>query len=307
MKKRLHFLLLLITVIMTVGQGIAQEPEESAEVTLETVSDEFQEKFFEALKQKGIENYDRAINLLLECKKMDEDNPVIDHELAKCYVLNRDYINAQTYVQEAINKAPENFWYLHTLVEIVEKQGNSFDAVRAAIPYNNQGLRENLAQIYYDRQNYDNALFVLEGLKKTTAIDILKMKLADAKGEGNVMAVGQNEVEQPAAEEENPLALYTKRIAQLIENKDFTQVGDISKEALESFPLQPYFYFTRGLALNQLGKFKEAIAIMEEGLDYLLDDQELANKFHKELANAYKALGNSSKANMYLSKIKTGS
>ncbi|MGY8915726.1 MAG: tetratricopeptide repeat protein, partial [Flavobacteriales bacterium] len=134
----------------------------------------------------------------------------------------------------------------------------------------------------------------------------LRMKVADAKGEGNVM-LGEEEVEQPVVEKENPLESYTNRIALLIENGDFKQLGEISKEAQESFPLQPYFYYTRGLAMNKLSKFKEAVAIMEEGLDYLLDDQELANQFHKELANAYKSLGNSSKANMYLSKIKTGS
>lgn len=43
-------------------QACAQE-EESAEISLELYSDEFQEYFFEALKQKGIENYDKAINL----------------------------------------------------------------------------------------------------------------------------------------------------------------------------------------------------------------------------------------------------
>lgn len=305
MKKKLHFLFLLIAVFVTAGQVIAQEPEESAEVSLEAVSDEFQEKFFEALKQKGIENYDRAINLFLECKAIDEGNPVIDHELAKSYILNRDYINAQTYVMEAINKAPENFWYLHTLVELIEKQGNSFDSVRALIPYSNEVLREHLAQIYYDRQNYDNALFVLEGLKKTTAIDKLRMKVADAKGEGK--STVEEEAETPVEVVANPLEQYVKKIAKLIETNDFEHLGNTSNEALELFPLQPYFYYSRGLAMNKLSRFKEAVSVLEEGLDYLLDDQELANKFHKELANAYKALGNSSKANMYLSKIKTGS
>lgn len=305
MNKKLHFLFLLIAVIVTAGQVIAQEPEESAEVSLEAVSDEFQEKFFEALKQKGIENYDRAINLFLESKAIDEANPVIDHELAKCYVLNRDYINAQTYVLDAINKAPENFWYLHTLVDLIEKQGNSLDSVRALIPYSNEVLRAHLAQIYYDRQNYDNALFVLEGLKKTAAINKLRIIVADAKGESksNVEEGTEPTIEVKA----NPLELYVQSITQLIETKDFKQLDNLSNEALESFPLQPYFYYSRGLAMNKLSRFKEAVSILEEGLDYLLDDQELANKFHKELANAYKALGNSSKANMYLSKIKTGS
>ncbi|MEB8328193.1 hypothetical protein OO009_02400 [Flavobacteriaceae bacterium KMM 6897] len=306
MKKRLHILFLFIAVFITVGHVYAQEVEESAEVTLEAYSDEFQEKFFEALKQKGIENYDRAINLFLECKAMDEGNPVIDHELAKSHALNRDLINAQIYVLEAINKAPDNYWYIHTLVEITERQGNSFESVRALVPYDNEVFREHLAQIYYDRQNFDNALFILNGLKETVAIKILRMKIADAKGDVSTMEVDKEE-DQPAEKDINPLEMYTSRIAQLIEKYDFKILDNIATEAMELFPLQPHFYYARGLALNNLSRYKEAVSIMEEGLDYLLDDQELANKFHKELAIAYKALGNSSKANMYLSKIKTGS
>lgn len=306
MKKKLHFLFLSIAVLLAAGPVFAQEPEESAEVMLEAYSDEFQEKFFEALKQKGIENYDRAINLLLECKAMDKTNPVLDHELAKCYALNRDLVNAQDYVLKAINLAPENFWYLHTLVDITEKQGNSFDAVRALIPYDNEMLRENLGQIYYNRQNYDNALFVLEGIKETKSVIKLRMKITDAKGVVMPREMDE-EVEKSETKKENPSDSFTKEIEQLIEKGDYKQLENLSKEALESFPLQPYFYYAKGFALNKLNRYKEAIAIMEEGLDYLLDDQQLANKFHKELANAYMALGNSSKANMYLSKIKTGS
>ncbi len=306
MKKKLHFLFLFIVVLLTAGHIIAQEPEESAEVMLEAYSDEFQEKFFEALKQKGIENYDRAINLLLECKALDKSNPVLDHELAKNYALNRDFTNAQDYVLRAINSAPENFWYLHTLVDITEKQGNSFDIVRASIPYENEVLRENLAQIYYNRQNYDNALFVLEGIKKTSAVNKLRMKIADARGMDIPLEM-EEEVEKSTAKDESPLDNFTLEISQLIEKGDYKRLDGLSAEALESFPLQPYFYYARGLALNKLNRYKEAIAIMEEGLDYLLDDQQLANKIYKELANASIALGNSSKANMYLSKIKTGS
>ena len=237
---------------------------------------------------------------------MDETNPVINHELAKSYALNKDFINAQIYVLEAINKNPENFWYVHTLIEILDRQGSSFDAVRALIPYSNEVLREHLAQIYYDRQNFDNALFVLEGLKKTNAITILRMKIADAKGGASSMEA-EEENEQSVEKEVNPMEMYTNRIAKLIENADFKQLDESSKEALELFPLQPYFYYTKGLAMSKLGKLKEAVSIMEEGLDYLLDDQELANKFYKELTSTFKALGNSSKANMYLSKIKIGS
>jgi len=81
----------------------------------------------------------------------------------------------------------------------------------------------------------------------------------------------------------------------------------MAAEDLEEFPLQPYFYYASGLALNNNGKHKAAIEVLEESIDYLLDDDNLANKIYKELANAYNAIQNSGKANMYLSKVKSGS
>ena len=52
---------------------------------LGNVEDEFQEYFFEALKQKGIENYDRAVDALQKCLNLDSQSPVIYFELGKNY------------------------------------------------------------------------------------------------------------------------------------------------------------------------------------------------------------------------------
>ena len=105
--------------ICTLQTAYAQEEpskivkeEESAEVFLEEYTDEFQDKFFEALKQKGIQNYDRAINLFLDCKRLDANNIVIDHELAKAYYLDKKYISAQQYAIEVLVSEPNNYWYL---------------------------------------------------------------------------------------------------------------------------------------------------------------------------------------------------
>ena len=111
----------------------AQEPEEefneqkSAELFLENYSDEFQENFFEALKQKGIENYDKAINLLLKCKNIDPGKLVVDHELAKVYLKEKEYPLAEDYAFEALQNEPDNLWYADTFVEALRKQGKEFD------------------------------------------------------------------------------------------------------------------------------------------------------------------------------------
>ena len=47
----------------------------------------FQDNFFEALKQKGIENYDKAIESLLICKEKEPENTVIYIKLGKNYLV----------------------------------------------------------------------------------------------------------------------------------------------------------------------------------------------------------------------------
>ena len=89
--------------------------------------------------------------------------------------------------------------------------------------------------------------------------------------------------------------------------KNYSSLVIKADEALEAFPSQPYFYFAKGMGLNRSGKQKVATGELETALDFLIDDIELGNNIYRELAKAYTFLGNSSKANMYLSKIKSGS
>jgi tetratricopeptide (TPR) repeat protein len=279
--------------------------EESSEVFLEEYTDEFQEKFFEALKQKGIENYDRAVNLFLECKRLDPNNSVLDHELAKAYLASKQLVLAQQYAIAALVDRPDNFWVLNTLVTIVQRQGSPLDVVRDKIPFNNSMLQENLAMIYFRQENYENALKLLNGMKNNAFSRELTSKINNSIRSMERLE-NQRDTVIVKVEKENPMDNYVSIISGYLEKGDFKNAEAISVEAMENFPAQPYFYYANGLSLNRGKKHKEAIAVLELGLDYLLDDVDLANEMYKELVDANNALGNSSKANMYLSKIKTG-
>ncbi len=299
------FLSGLVAPLFAYAQEDAIE-EESAAVSLEDYTDEFQENFFEALKQKGIENYDKAINLLLECKQLDADNSVVDHELASAYLADKQYALAQEYGLEALISEPANYWYLNTLVEIAQKQGNTLETMRNTIPYSDEKLKENLALIYYKKQNYQDALKIVKEIKNPDFSYRLSLKIKDTL----------DQISQQTAEEQtpvkktaglSPLERYRSEIAALIEKKNYADLLTVAADAVENFPAQPYFYYAHGLALNKSSKPQEAVSHLESALDYLLDDVEMADKIFRELAEAYTKLGNTSKANMYLSKIKSGS
>jgi len=291
--------------LLTWSPTYAQEEQESAEVYLEEYTDEFQENFFEALKQKGIQNYDRAIDLLLKCKQLDPSNSVVDYELAKAYVLDKQYVQAQEYAVKALNAEPTDFWYLDNLLHVLEKEGSPLEAVKQDIPFTNQKLQQNLALGYFKMRKYNDALKVLEGLGSSKFAEELTSKIKDSlqikKEEKSIPAVVDN-----PKETDDPTVQYRTQIEQLLSTSGYGKLLAISKEALDSYPLQPYFYFAYGKALNNTYKANKAIEVLESGLDYLLDDDELANKIYNELAKAYTSIGNASKANEYLNKIKPG-
>lgn len=305
-------LLLLFAMGSIFNQAQETDPEireeESAEVSLETYSDDFQENFFEALKQKGIENYDKAINLLLECKRLDADNRVIDHELAKVYLKDKQYPLAEDHAITALNAEPENLWYLNTLIEIVHVQSGSFNSLLSNIPYENPKLKENLALIYYRKGNYIAAQDVLREVQKSTFSEALALKVNDSieKQKAESTNVSFSPITSPEANEESPMIAYTNRIKDLISTNDTLSLEQVTAEALENYPSQPYFYYANGYALNQKGKYPAAIVILEAALDYIVGDISLENKIYAALADAYKATDNTVKANMYLSKIKPG-
>jgi tetratricopeptide (TPR) repeat protein len=314
--KELSFLtyFLLLGIVFVPSLFYAQEEqeirvEESAEVFLEDYSDEFQENFFEGLKQKGIQNYDKAINYLLECKRLEPNNVVVAHELAKTYFLDKKYIQSQKYAMEAVSSDPENYWYLNTLITNTADQGISTDSFKDRIPWDNEILQKNLATIYFKNGKLEEALKTLKNLGNKDSNKHLAQKITDsiakreAEKEGNLSPVVTNEENTVAT---NDLEEYKSKISSLLLTGDMSSLLSITEEALENYPSQPFFYYANGYSLNKLGDYKDAVEVLETALDYLIDDVALANKIYKELSDAYNALDNPSKANMYFSKIKPG-
>lgn len=279
----------------------AQE-EESAEFFLEEYTDEFQNLFFEALKHKGIQNYDRAAEKFLECKKLEPDNSVLDHELARTYYLDKKYNLAEGYALSAVEKNPYNYWYLEHLMRILEKQGNTLDAFSDRIPIADQALKSNLVRIYYQKAKYEDALQLLEELPKSDFNQNLKQKIQDSLKKGAPPVV-RNESKREDTVSENPVMGYKNRIEKLISNSDYGALRTLAEEAVERYPLQPYFKYAYGRALIGTEKLKEGIEVLEAALDFVFEDNALKNKIYTALAEGYTALGNLKKASEYSNKI----
>lgn len=293
--------------VLSIYSGHAQIEEESAEVFLEEYSDAFQEKFFEALKEKGIENYDRAVNLLLECKGMEPNYVVLNHELAQCYLADKKWDDALEFSLEAVVAEPENYWYANTLVTILIKRNMAIEQVIGSIPISNEDLAHNLSKSLFKNKRYKEALEMTKYLSQSEKHAQLKLKIEDSiEASGKKTAKTKTPIESEVVRSDDPLSSIKSQIETHINAGQAQKVLEASESALEAYPNQPYFYYSHGWALQQLGNHKTAVRSLETGLDYLFDDASLANKFYRTLGAAYQSLGNVSKANMYLSKVKSG-
>ena len=88
--KKLAFYQFIFGIFFIPNTLLAQtEPEDIA-----TVSSEFQDNYYESLKQKGIENYDKAIISLEKCLALEPNNPVVFFELGKNYLAQKMYKDA---------------------------------------------------------------------------------------------------------------------------------------------------------------------------------------------------------------------
>ena len=410
------------------------------------VEDKFQEYFYEALKQKGIENYDRSAEALLKCIELNDEPAVLYYELGRNYVQLKNFGSAEDALKKAVDKDPDNEWFLDELYSFYASQ-NDYDkaikTVKQLVKYH-PDYKEDLASLYISTKNYDDALKLLDELDETYGIsenrDGLRNKIYELTGrkkdqiknlkeriedkpdkESNYLALifrySENNEKEKAFEtakellEINPnsqlvhLALYKfylddnepekaiesmkiviksnevkpdaklkvlsdfvnfvgshpeyeselfeattlaesqsdkKTLAELgefylvkgdkekalryfesalkadndnfeilrtilllkIDLNQFESVNIETSNALLSYPSQPILYLVKGVSLNELNKPKEAVEILEEGLDYLIDDSKMEMDFYVQLAKAYTLLNNADKAKLFMDKAK---
>jgi pentatricopeptide repeat protein len=442
MKTKIYILLFLFGIFIIPQLGYTQvDFNKKPDDDLGDNEDAFQEFFFEALKQKGVENYDRSAEALLKCIDIDNTVAVLYFELGKNYVKLKNFGKAEDALKEAVSKEPDNEWFLDELYAFYASQ-NDYDkaikAVKQLVKYH-PDYKEDLASLYFRTKKYDEALDILDEMDTEFGIsisrDVMRNQIYEVTGrkkeqienleervennpdkESNYLALifrysENNEMEKAfeTAKEllkTNPnsqivhLALYKfylddndteKAIesmkivikspqikpdakqkvlldfvnfvgknpeyeADLIEavtlveetNNEKTllelaqyylKTGDKAKalnyfeqtlklqpdnfaalrnsmllhidlgqydsafekssKALLKFPSQPIFYLINGVALNQQKQAKKAVDILEEGLDFIIDDPKMEADFYNQLSNAYTQLNNTAKAKTF--------
>lgn len=153
--------------------------QEVNEDDLGNVTDEFQENFFEALKQKGIENYEKAVQALLKCEKLQPQNAVVHFELGKNYKLLENYDLAIQSLQTANRLKPNQEWLLVELMQAYQLDKDYDQAILIAknLTRVDGKYHNNLAELYLIGRKYDELLTLLDQLDAQLGINEFRLGL----------------------------------------------------------------------------------------------------------------------------------
>lgn len=139
------------------------EPEDVA-----AVDDKFQNFFYESLKQKGIENYDKAIEALEKCKELEPNNAVVYFELGKNYLAQKKYKDAYDNFEKVTQMDPKNRWAWVGMYDVcydTHDYNQAIIIVQKLIEFK-ADYKEDLTSLYMNTQQYDKALELINELNE---------------------------------------------------------------------------------------------------------------------------------------------
>ncbi|MBC7525434.1 MAG: tetratricopeptide repeat protein, partial [Flavobacterium sp.] len=201
----------------------------------------------ESLKQKGIENYDKAIESLEKCKDLQPQNAIIYYELGKNYLSQKKYKDAYDNFEKATKIDPKNRWFWAGMYDVCYE---TRDFNQAIIVINKliefkEDYKEDLTSLYMSTQQFDKALTLINELNatigKSEKRENYKMQiLQDSKYQGSEKENLIAEIKKNPKEEANYISLIylysksnqeekanevAKELEKEIPNSDFAQVS----------------------------------------------------------------------------------
>ena len=442
MIKKKHIVLFLFLLFSFGNHLFAQENPDA----IALVDDQLENNFYEAVKQRGIENYDKAIVSIQKCIEKEPKNAAFQYELGKNYLSLKNYVDAESAFKKAIELDNKQRWYWNGLYDVYYQTKDfqkSIPIVEKLIEFD-PNMKEDLVSLFMNTNQHGKALQLLKDMesksKLTSTMEFYKLKIQ----ESNAYSKPQKEQLEEAIKK-NPkveqnyidlIVLYTSfnqedkafEVAKLLEkeipNSDWAHVSlvkfhlnnndgdnasksmfkildndrmdlkikhrvfneflifayknpaylkdidkaipyfDIDREInvakelakffwnkndlektvyyfekglkknpedvdamelylealiqkqdyqlvtrraddyLELFPTQSDFYFYSGLGYNQLKEFKKAKSILENGLDFVIENKVLEANFYKQLIISYENLNDNAKKELYNNKLK---
>lgn len=100
----------------------------------------------------------------------------------------------------------------------------------------------------------------------------------------------RDEYAKAASLDKSRFAIWNQLLFIDSELNDYTAMQQHSAEAMDLFPNQPSPYFFNGVSNIQLKNYEKAVSSLNEGIEFVYDNNQLLIQFYANLGDAYNAL-----------------
>ena len=300
------------------------------------IDDGFEDLFYQAIQQRSIENYDKAIEALQKGKEIQPENPVVYFEFGKNYLAQKKYKDAYDNFEKVTKMDPKNRWAWVGMYDVcyeTHDYNQAIVVVEKLVEFK-EDYKEDLTSLYMNTQQYDKALALINELNakfgKTDKRELYKADiLKDAKYQSSEKFNLLDQIKKFPKEESNYISLIymysqsnqeekaleiAKKLEQAIPTSDWAQVslfkfhlnnndGDNAVKAMNIvFPSKKIDPKIKHRMLNEFLIFAQNNPQYEPDLDkaisYFDNDKEV--RVAKEIGKFYYSKANWEKAIKYL-------
>lgn len=282
------FLAISLLLCHFVSAQVEQEVTEQDSIANLNSGNSFEQSFFKALSERGIENYDKAVEILTELEKEHKDEAVVYFQLGLNYFDLESYDLALGNFEIANNLKPKDYHIKEAIFKVYEQQKQYPQAIDYAqdLALKNPEYHEILANLYLITNRYKEALTSLDKADKAQGFDAHKDELrAVIFKEYNTPQVAVDYYEKRIElEPYNPLNNY-RLIRFLIEQKNYDKAISATENALKKHPRFSRFYVLQTQIYTELDQINLAL----EALENVVTDKFLEEKFKVEAITYFKS------------------
>ncbi len=256
------------------------------EPNIAIIDDGFQDHFYEALKQKSIENYDKAILSLERCREIQPDNPVTYFELGKNYLAQKKYKEAYDNFEKVTQMDPKNRWAWVGMYDVcyeTHDYNQAIVVVEKLVEFK-EDYKEDLTSLYMNTQQFDKALELINELnEKFGKSDKRELYKADILKDAKYQSAEKNhlldQIKKNPKEESN----YISLIYMYSQSNQEEKALEIAKKLEKEIPTSDWaqvslfkFHLNNGDGSNAV-----------KAMNLVLPSQKIDNKIKHRMLNEF--------------------
>jgi tetratricopeptide (TPR) repeat protein len=280
-------------------------------------------KSYDELEKKFGQNEAFTINKIKLLRQLKKNNEA-ETEFKKLIQSNPTEAKYYTYLAEFYQETNQNDKAMDTYKEILKVDPkNPMVHLALADYYKSQNDKENFykeIKIAFENPDLDvdtklkilSSYYELSDINDTykqQAIELCNITLklhstvADVHSMYGDFLFKDKKIKEAQAEyisaiklDKNTFSIWSQLMYIDSELNDYTNLDNHSAEAIELFPTNPLPYYFNGVSSIQLKKYDAAISSLEDGIEFVYNNNTLLLGFYNSLGNAYNAVKNYTKS-----------